>query len=107
MGLSIDDRGSLSLMMAVCLPFLVLLSLVCIDLVRIRYVRNVVNESVYSGVDSVLADYDRGLYEDYGLFALRDKEYGLDFRSMVRNNLKGKGLELLDFGFKLTSPLND
>jgi hypothetical protein len=90
-----DEGGSLVLFMAVVLPVLVLFFGVLFDVVRIRYVMNVVNEGVYSSVDSVLADYDKDLYEAYGIFALREKEYGLDFRSMVRNNLKSLFLILV------------
>lgn len=102
-----DDRGSLVLFMAIVLPVLIMFAGVLLDVVRIKYVRNVVNEGLYTGVDSVLADYDRDLYGSYGLFSLRKKEYGLDFRSMVRNNLKGNGISLTNFSFDLEKPLSD
>lgn len=107
MKLRFDERGSLVLFMAIVLPLLILFAGILLDVVRIRYARNVANEGVYTSVDSVLADYDKSLYDDYGLFALKDKEYGLDFRSMLRNNLKGKGITLKNFSFKLEQPLSD
>jgi len=89
------------------LPVLILFFGFLFDIVRIKYGMNVVNEGVYSSVDSVLADYDTALYEKYGLFALRGKEYGLDFSSMVRNNVKGKGITLQNFSLLLEDPLSD
>ena len=89
-----DEGGSLVLFMAIVLPVLILFFGVLFDFVRIKYGMNVVNEGVYSSVDSVLADYDKSMYGSYGLFALKGKEYGLDFSSMVRNNVKGKGVSL-------------
>ncbi len=102
-----DEGGSLVLFMAIVLPVLILFFGVLFDIVRVKYVMNVVNEGVYSSVDSVLADYDKSLYEKYGLFALRGKEYGLDFSSMVRNNVKGKGITLKNFSLVLNQPLSD
>lgn len=102
-----EEDGSLVLFMAIVLPLLVLFFGVLFDVVRIKYAVNVVNESVYSSVDSVLADYDKDLYGSYGIFALKGKEYGLDFSSMVRNNLKGKGVSVSDFSLVLEKPLAD
>lgn len=102
-----DEGGSLVLFMAIVLPVLVLFFGVLFDVVRVKYVKNVVNEGVYSSVDSVLADYDAALYQKYGLFALKGKEYGLDFSSMVRNNVKGKGVTLKNFSLILEQPLSD
>jgi hypothetical protein len=102
-----DERGSLVLFMVIVLPVLVLFFGVLFDVVRIKYVVNVVNEGVYSSVDSVLADYDSALYEKYGLFAVKGKEYGLDFRSMLRNNVNGKGVSLENFTLILEKPLSD
>jgi hypothetical protein len=101
------EGGSLVLFMAIVLPVLVLFFGVLFDVVRIKYAMNVVNEGVYSSVDSVLADYDSALYEKYGIFALKGKEYGLDFSSMVRNNVKGKGVALKNFSLNLEKPLSD
>lgn len=102
-----DEGGSLVLFMAIVLPVLILFFGVLFDVVRVKYVMNVVNEGVYSSVDSVLADYDKDLYGSYGLFALKGKEYGLDFSSMVRNNVKGKGVALSNFSLVLEEPLSD
>lgn len=102
-----DEGGSLVLFMAIVLPVLVLFFGVLFDVVRVKYVMNVVNEGVYSSVDSMLADYDKDLYGSYGLFALKGKEYGLDFSSMVRNNVKGKGVSLSNFSLVLEEPLSD
>lgn len=102
-----DEDGSLVLFMAIVLPVLVFFFGVLFDLVRVKYAMNVVNEGVYSSVDSVLADYDKSMYKDYGIFALKGKEYGLDFSSMVRNNLKGKGIKMRDFSLTLEEPLSD
>lgn len=101
------EGGSLVLFMAIVLPVLVFFFGVLFDVVRVRYAVNVVNEGVYSSVDSVLADYDKNLYGNYGIFALKGKEYGLDFSSMVRNNLKGKGISMSDFSLILEEPLAD
>lgn len=102
-----DESGSLVLFMAIVLPVLVFFFGVLFDVVRVKYTMNVVNEGVYSSVDSVLADYDKSMYKDYGIFALKGKEYGLDFSSMVRNNLKGKGIKMRDFSLTLEEPLSD
>lgn len=102
-----DEDGSLVLFMAIVLPVLVFFFGVLFDVVRVKYAMNVVNEGVYSSVDSVLADYDKSMYKDYGIFALKGKEYGLDFSSMVRNNLKGKGVKLSTFSLTLRDPLSD
>ncbi|KAF0092473.1 MAG: hypothetical protein FD141_657 [Fusobacteria bacterium] len=102
-----DEGGSLVLFMAIVFPVLVLFFGVLFDVVRVKYAMNVVNEGVYSSVDSVLADYDKDLYGRYGLFALKGKEYGLDFSSMVRNNVKGKGVTLKNFSLILEQPLSD
>ncbi len=102
-----DEHGSLVLFMAIVLPVLILFFGVLFDIIRIKYGMNVVNEGVYSSVDSVLADYDKSMYGSYGLFALKGKEYGLDFSSMVRNNVKGKGVSLSNFSLSLEQPLSD
>jgi len=102
-----DEDGSLVLFMAIVLPVLILFFGVLFDIIRIKYGMNVVNEGVYSSVDSVLADYDKSMYGSYGLFALKGKEYGLDFSSMVRNNVKGKGVSLSNFSLSLEQPLSD
>lgn len=105
--LMMGEGGSLVLFMAIVLPVLVFFLGFLFDVVRVKYAVNVVNEGVYSSVDSVLADYDRSLYKDYGIFALKGKEYGLDFSSMVRNNLKGKSLKMSGFSLVLEESLSD
>ncbi|MDD2371127.1 MAG: hypothetical protein PHQ32_03900 [Firmicutes bacterium] len=102
-----SERGSFTIFMAILMPVVVLFLGVVVDVVRVKYYKSLVNEGLYSSVDSVLADYDKGLYESYGIFAIRDKEYGLDFSSMVRNNLKEKDIELGNFSLSLISPLSD
>ncbi len=102
-----DERGSFVIFMVLVMPVMLILLGFMLDVVRIKYYRSTVNEALYSSVDSVLADYDKGLYNSYGLFAVRGKEYGLDFSSMVRNNLKGKSIELGDFSLELNKPLSD
>ncbi len=102
-----DESGSLVMFMVIIMPVMVLFLGVMLDVVRIKYYKSVVNESLYSSLDSVLADYDKNLYRSYGIFAVKGKEYGLDFSSMVRNNLKDKNIKVSEFSLSLNKPLSD
>lgn len=98
-------KGSLVVYLVVFMPVLLLLFGCLLDVVRVKYVRSVVSECLYSGLDSVLADYDRGVFAEFGVFALRDKDYSGDFGSFVSSNLKGKGVVVSDYGVELLGSL--
>lgn len=90
-----SKRGSLILFLALVLPGLVLFAGGLMDVIRIKASGNLLEEALMTSMDSVLADYDRNLRERFGLFALREKDYGRDLEACLVSNLRYKGIEVL------------
>lgn len=101
------ERGSLALFGALVFPGLVLFAGALTDLVRIRGALSAGEEAVLAGTDSILADYDRELFSQWGILALRDKDYGADFRHRLAAGLPGTGLSLLAWEASLGQALDE
>lgn len=101
------DRGSLVLFLVLLMPALWLFLGFLVDLVRVKLGENLLNEGVRSGLDSILADYDRDLRGKYGIFAIGGKEYGVDFGRRLGISLGGTGMELTDHRVDYVAGLNE
>ena len=102
------ERGSLVIFLALVMPFLILFAGALMDLVRIKQARSEVSEALYTSLDSVLADYNRGLREEYGIFAFGGKCYRCDVHDTLWANLfRSKKVGYGNLRLEYTGPLND
>lgn len=83
--------------LAIIMSVLILFFGICFDTVRIKYARSKVSASLYSSLDSILADYDREIFNHYDVFILGNKNYSRDFRGFIKGNLKGSNIEMSNF----------
>lgn len=95
------------LYMSIFLPVLILFFGICLDVVRIKYSKSKVSSSLYCGLDSVLADYNREVYREFGIFVLSSKDYTRDFEYFVYSNLRGKDIDVNDISFNLSRSLDE
>ena len=100
------SKGSMVLYFTIVFPVLLIFFGVCFDVVRIKYARSKVSESLYSSLDSVLADYNREVYSEYGIFVLGDVDYTNDFKGFVCSNLEGKHIDIAGSSVQLIKPLS-
>lgn len=96
------DRGNITVSLTIFLPVLIILLGALVDIVGMKNTSNILNESLYTSCDSLLSQYDRGLRDQYGLFALDEtREYEALSKGIILENIEGKALVLEDQKVKL------
>lgn len=68
------ERGSLTIFFSLALPVLVLFLGIMLDITRMKAASNILEEGLYGGLDSTLANYNKELRQEYGLFAVSSSE---------------------------------
>jgi hypothetical protein len=84
-------HGSVTIFLCVLLSVLVPLTLILTDLVRLRIARVKVDSAVRLAAESILADYERPLRDQYGVLGVSPRSGSLEeaaLLSMLRDNLE-------------------
>lgn len=112
------QRGSVSIYLLIMLLGLFCFIGLLVDLGRISIAQNQLRKAANTAARSLLADYDQGMKDDYGLFAVAsavEDSRKKDFDRYLKANLSGApagGFTLLDFrleesGIVMIRPLDD
>ena len=84
-------HGSVTIFLCVLLSILVPLTLILTDLVRLRIARVKVDNAVRLAAESILADYERPLRDQYGVLGVSPRSGSVEeaaLLSMLRDNLE-------------------
>ncbi|HEX3032299.1 MAG TPA: Tad domain-containing protein [Bacillota bacterium] len=81
------EKGSITIYLAIIFAALVIFLGLFIDLARIKIAQNQLRRIANASARSVVANYNTGLKNQYGLFAVNKSDYNRDFRRYLQANL--------------------
>ena len=89
MNLIREQKGTITVYLAVVFMAMIVFTGVFVDLARIRLAQNQLRRITNSAARSVMANYNTSLKNEYGLFALNnDVDFQGEFRKYIKVNLE-------------------
>lgn len=98
-----DQRGTVTIYLVIIFLAMLLFVGVFIDLSRIKIAQNQLRRAANSSARSVMADYNSGLKNDFGLFAVNSAEANKEMQKYINANIARPVkpvFDLLDFRYE-------